>query len=126
MWPLEPRRHHIALSICRSPTNRQCLLVWPIQEALDNKEGGFDIQVDTKPLEIILPFAKILSACNFGAGDVTEVRFPCMSYTFVVTRPSGSVTVSTSPKLLYVYEVVAVCVPASGIDSDSKLFAESW
>ena len=100
MWPLEPHRHHIALSICRSPTNRRRLPVWLIQGALDNTESGFDIQVDTKPLEIFLSFAKILSACNFGAGDVTEVRFPCMSYTFVVTYPSGSVTASTSLKQL--------------------------
>jgi len=35
-----------------------------------------------------------------GAGEVTVSRFPCASEVFVVTCPSGSVMVSTSPKLL--------------------------
>lgn len=45
---------------------------------------------------------------------------------FVVTFPSGSVTVSTSPKLLYEYDVVAVVVELSGRDSDSRLLDESY
>ena len=51
----------------------------------------------------------------FGAGEVTEVRFPFASYALVVTFPSGSVTVSTSPKLLYVYDVVAHRADPGGV-----------
>jgi hypothetical protein len=39
----------------------------------------------------------------FGVGLVTDNKFPFASYAFVVTLPSGSVAVSTSPKVLYVY-----------------------
>jgi len=50
MWPLEPHRHHNAFGDMPEPNQSQRLLVWPIQGALDNKEGGFDIQVGIKPL----------------------------------------------------------------------------
>jgi hypothetical protein len=62
----------------------------------------------------------------FDAGEVTEVRFPCESHALVVAFPSGSVTVSTSRKLLYVYDAVAVVVLFTGTVSDKRLFEESY